>query len=199
MAVAVRPDVYPDSIPKADVSFRSRCGRNAVVKNGGKTARRMWGCCKCKPPSCILLSTSENTLIVSTKTTRVPQNTYPVSTEHCQWTELNWEFSHSTKVNMDFPVAMPTTWAGPSILRHVTCNFVLKDASMTSLLLLSHMIMPYTSFCSSVHALFGTCNHFIKKQVIFYNAVTNLKHNAFTRSTNELPSLIKISAPDVPI
>ena len=22
--------------------------------------------------------------------TRVPQNTYP---EHCQWTELNWEFS----------------------------------------------------------------------------------------------------------
>ena len=94
MAVAVRPDVYPDvypdSIPKADVSFRSRCGRNAVVKNGGKTARRMWGCCKCKPPSCILLSTSGmymNTLIVSTKITRVPQNTYPVSTEHCQWTE----------------------------------------------------------------------------------------------------------------
>ena len=38
MAVAVRPEVRSG----ADVRFHSRCGKNAVVKNGGKKARRMW-------------------------------------------------------------------------------------------------------------------------------------------------------------
>ena len=30
---------------------------------------------------------------------RVPQNTYPVRTEHHQWTELKWEFSTITTIN----------------------------------------------------------------------------------------------------
>ena len=31
--------------------------------------------------------------------TRVPQNTYSVRTENCQWTELNWEFSTVTSMH----------------------------------------------------------------------------------------------------